>query len=185
MSRPDEARSYLDQSGAAIDPHAGTSTGGADTDGRLSQTQRLLSAGCLVLILSGLAWLAFNNPLAHSFLPRCPTEQYAGFYCTGCGATRATHHLLQGRPTTAMAYNPLLVIAGTPLILLTLASLGYQAATGRRSRRPSLPAFVGWSALVIMIGFGVARNLPGEVFEKLRPTPAEADRAALQGEEGE
>lgn len=179
MCRSDDSRSYRDPKGSAIESRPSRPP---VSDARLSPRQRGISAGGVLLILGGLLWLALNNPLSHSFLPRCPTEQYAGFYCPGCGATRATHHLLQGRPGTAMGYNPLLVVVGAPLILFTLVSLGCQAATGRRQRFPSLPGFVGWAAVVGLIGFSAARNLPGEAFEALRPTPVEADREAVQGE---
>ncbi|MEM9414920.1 MAG: DUF2752 domain-containing protein [Planctomycetota bacterium] len=114
-------------------------------------------------------------------MPRCPTEQFGGVYCPGCGATRATHHLLQGRFAVAMGYNPLLVIAGAPLILYTLVSWGYHAATGRRFKRLVMPGFVGWLMLVVLVGYAVARNLPGEAFEGLRPTPVEVDRARVRG----
>ena len=143
-------------------------------------SHRYVSAAVLLVALIGLTYLAFNNPLNQPVLPRCPTEQFAGVYCPGCGATRATHHLLQGRPAIAWGYNSLFVILGVPLILWSLITLGYHVITGRRIRRPNLPPAVGWGVLVVMLGYAVVRNLPGERFDALRPTAVEQDRTELQ-----
>ncbi|XAM00978.1 DUF2752 domain-containing protein [Phycisphaeraceae bacterium D3-23] len=179
MESESQPESYEKTGAAAMDPPDSA----ARDAPRLATGQRWVALGLGVGALAAMAWLGLNNPLEHSFLPRCPTEQFAGVYCPGCGATRATHHMLQGRPVVAMGYNPLLVILGTPLILWTLVSLGYQAATGRRVRRWQMPGYVGWGALVVLVGFAVLRNLPGEAFEGLRPTPVEVDRARARGAE--
>jgi hypothetical protein len=134
---------------------------------------RLVSGGVLLVAMLGLGFVAFNNPVDQAVLPRCPTEQFLGVYCPGCGATRATHHLLQGRPGTSWGYNPLFVVLGVPLIVWTLVALACHACTGRRFRRMRLPAAVGWGVLVLMLGYSVARNLPGERFEPLRPSAVE------------
>lgn len=180
------AKSYEETAPPAITGDGHGAEGGADGRGpRLTRRERLIALGMLVAGLAALTWLAFNNPLGQSVLPRCPTEQYAGVYCPGCGATRATHHLLQGRAGTAMGYNPLLVVVGVPVVLYTLASLGYQAAAGRRFRRWALPGYVGWAAVVVVVGFLVVRNLPGERFDALRPTPVEVDQARFDAQAGD
>jgi len=190
METETASKSYEENASLAIpaaDPasasrHDGGNSGAA---GRLDTRERLIALGMLVAGVAALTWLAFNNPLGQSILPRCPTEQYGGFYCPGCGATRATHHLLQGRPGTAMGYNPLLVLIGAPVVLYTLASLGYQAASGRRFRRWPLPSYVGWVAVVVTVTFMVVRNLPGERFDGLRPTPVEVDQARFDAQAGD
>ncbi len=169
--RPGPTRSYRGGARSAITMSA-TPTA-PEPIRREPNAHRLISAGVLLVALAGLVFVTFNNPVDQTVLPRCPTEQYLGVYCPGCGATRATHHLLQGRPGAAWGYNPLFVVLGVPLIVWTLVALAYHACTGRRVRRMRLPAAVGWGVLVLMLGYAVLRNLPGERFDPLRPSAVE------------
>lgn len=167
----DQPKSYGHASEDARTAHPGASAG---------LWPRLRSAALLVVVGTGLAWLALNHPLASDLTPRCPTEQFMGFYCPGCGSTRATHHLLNARPGVAMSYNPALVLVGLPLGAWYLARTGIFVATGRRLKIPGIPGWAGWAALVLLLSFTLARNLPMTWAQALRPTPVEQDRALYQ-----
>lgn len=171
MDESYKQESYSDPSDSATPPRA---------DPRQSVRHRFRSAVILVGVLFALGWLAINNPLSHSYLPRCPTEQLMGFYCPGCGSTRATHHLLNARLGVAMRYNPLMVIVGVPLALWYLLRTSVFVATGNQLKIPGIPSKIGWAALILVVVYTAVRNFPGDFPERLRPTPTDEDRANYQ-----
>ena len=46
----------------------------------------------------------------NSLYPSSLFRELTGFYCPGCGATRALHELLHGNIQSALTLNPLLII---------------------------------------------------------------------------
>lgn len=68
----------------------------------------------LIAILAGL--YRTNNPLEHSFFPKCPFLVATGYQCAGCGSQRAVHHLLHLELGLALRENLLLVLSA-PYIL--------------------------------------------------------------------
>lgn len=125
---------------------------------------------CAVL-LAGCAWCAAYDPAAAAgFFPRCQLYAVTGLFCPGCGASRAVHALLRGNLALALAYNPLLV-AAAPLLAGWGALLAVCAVAGWRLALP-LRAWVAGAALIVLLAFGVARNLPSSACARLRP-PAE------------
>ncbi len=46
----------------------------------------------------------------HNLYPSSFFRELTGFYCPGCGATRALHQILHGNLKAALALNPLIVI---------------------------------------------------------------------------
>ena len=147
---------------------------------KASAKQRIRTAVFLLIILIGLGWVGIRNPLGHSLIPRCPTEQFAGFYCPGCGSTRATHHLLNARLTEALSYNPMLVFVGMPVAIWYLVRSGLFIIKGKTIALPHIPPKVGWVALVLLLMFTVARNLPVPWADALRPTTVEQDSALYE-----
>jgi hypothetical protein len=119
-----------------------------------------------VLALALGVWLlrTFDPNTAGSFFPSCLFHDLTGWYCPGCGLTRALHALVHFDPWRALAMNPLLVLS-----LPLLALMALQGAT----QRSLLPAFVARIAfdgrwwIGALLVFGVVRNLPG--FEWLAP----------------
>ena len=98
------------------------------------------------------------DPNQYPFYPRCYFHELTGLECPGCGSLRALHQLLHGNFMAALRYNAILVLS-----LPVLAIAGARAALAWLRREPvawSLrPAWL-WSALVVMVGFGIVRNLP-------------------------
>ncbi|HVP14670.1 MAG TPA: DUF2752 domain-containing protein [Terriglobales bacterium] len=107
------------------------------------------------------------GPGALRHLPACPLHEWTGLYCPGCGTTRAIYHLLRGECVAACSANLLAVVA------IALGAIAWVA-------RPWLaPRLARWSArsrgialiaaALIVIAFGVLRNLSGTPFAWLAP----------------
>lgn len=104
-------------------------------------------------------YVAAIDPSGRSIVPPCPFHALTGWWCPGCGMTRATHHLLHGDLIGALRYNALLPFV---LTLITLAWVDwYLRSVGRRSVLPRrLPSWATTAAIVTAIAFAVVRNLP-------------------------
>lgn len=98
------------------------------------------------------------NPAGTQWMPGCPLHALTGWYCAGCGTTRALHELLHGHVGAAFALNPL------TMSLVPVA--GYVAL-----RRRSVRLTGGWMLAVagVAIVFAVARNVPVYPFTMLVP----------------
>lgn len=105
------------------------------------------------LLLLAVAALVYRyDPATTGLYPSCPFHRLTGLECPGCGAQRAAHHLLYGRPAEALSHNALLVVA------IPLAIIHFMAVS-RRHRHSRWPV-VAWGVLIV--GWGIARNLwPG------------------------
>jgi len=117
--------------------------------------------------IAGTWWLyRFDPNVAGSpFLP-CLFRALTGFYCPGCGMTRALHALVHLDLAQAFRMNPL-VISGLALVPGLLA---WQAGWRARWFAPvvsvvSQPNF--W--LVLIPAYWIARNLPWFPFTALAP----------------
>lgn len=68
----------------------------------------LFYLGCVFLGVSLVAGVLFYYVLLpHISLPPCVAYHYFGFYCPGCGGTRALISLLQGHILHSLWYHPL------------------------------------------------------------------------------
>lgn len=93
------------------------------------------------------------------FLP-CPFRTLTGWWCPGCGLTRATHHLLRGDLTQAFRYH-LFVVVILALLVGTWA-VWLVASTGRSvGRLLAPPTWVPVAVVAVLVAFAVVRNLPG------------------------
>ena len=128
---------------------------------RLPDTARRL-ASAVTVILGGLTLAYFIDPVQCQWCPRCLWHAFTGWYCPGCGMTRAAHELAHGHLRTALHLNALLVLA-LPVLLLT-------GLLDRRTilRWSSKPA-VWLGLLMIVMVFGFIRNIPVSPFTKLAP----------------
>ena len=113
-------------------------------------------------------WLLrnFDPNAAHSLFPECMFRAFTGWYCIGCGMTRALHALAHGDVPQAFSMNPLAmsVLAISPLLL------GWKLGWQPKWLRPLItvvaePKF--W--LVLLPAYWVARNLPWFPFTLLAP----------------
>lgn len=114
------------------------------------------------------AYLTRFSPIRFK-LPPCAFHALTGLYCPGCGSTRAIRRILGGDLVGAFRYNPLLVVLA-PFLALQLAFWFYDLWRGRFPyRKGSLPLAYACVALAAL--FTVARNLPFDVCDWLRPPP--------------
>ena len=134
---------------------------------------RSVAIATLIVIAIALAYLRFNHPGDHGFIPECPSRML-GFYCAGCGSTRATHHMLNLRAHDAWRYNPLGILLATPALAVAVYALVGAARRGRWPALPNLPAWAIWGITATVIAYSVARNVPVEALAPLKPPPAAA-----------
>jgi hypothetical protein len=105
--------------------------------------------------------LHVRDPLVTHSWGVCPLYALTGVYCPGCGALRAVNDLTGAHLGHAASSNLLLVLA-VPVAVVLFARWSYAAWAGRDVRIvPALPVRV-WTVLtVLVVGFTLARNLPG------------------------
>jgi hypothetical protein len=131
----------------------------------------ILTVLTTIALLSGLVYLYFVDPAeGHSVLV-CPFHYCTGFYCPGCGSSRAVHQLLHGHALAALQLNPLTVIM-LPALLIVFVINSIAACRGSTAHwhRPRwMPAHWPWALVVLIIGFGVLRNIPYWPFTILAP----------------
>ena len=110
----------------------------------------LAAVGCVALGVVSLV-----DPSERTLTPPCPLRAMTGLDCPLCGATRATHALVQGQLATALDFNALYVLV-LPVVVL---AIGWWFVRGRV---PALfqSAAVRWSMVVVAFAFMVLRNLP-------------------------
>lgn len=121
---------------------------------RRARTAPLVAAGGF---LTGCLVLRAVDPSGGPTI--CPFKAWTGLDCPGCGATRAAHQLLNGHVLAAMDLNVVFVLA-VPFILWWLGTWLVAALGG-----PTLPGLrpsptVLRVAVVVLVLFGIARNLP-------------------------
>ena len=129
---------------------------------------RLTAVAGAAAILSGAGVVAYFDPTKAGFFPVCPLYTLTGFACPGCGLTRGFHALLHGDVVTALDYNALLPIFAL-LIGFAFVSLVYFALRGRRLPVNLYHPKVMWFGMVLLLTFGVVRNLPWYPFNVLFP----------------
>jgi len=127
----------------------------------------LAAAGLGVMgTVSGVVW--FFNPSNFNFFPVCPLLNLTGFACPGCGLTRGFHAFFHGDLVTAMDYNALipifiLVFGAVAASLLSLVIRGKSLIRLEDSPKLLIALFV------VLVAFGVMRNLPIYPFTFLYP----------------
>lgn len=89
----------------------------------------------------------------------CPFHLVTGLYCPACGVSRMCMALLQFDLAAALQANALLVCL-LPVLALVLAVSGVRyVQTGRFSLSRWQSAAV-WGMVVLLVVFGILRNLP-------------------------
>ena len=102
---------------------------------------------CCLAAFAGAPILFAYDPSVTAFYPRCVFHSLTGWQCPGCGTTRALHQLLHGHFRDAFRFNAMLFVFAP--------FLATAAAKPEWFRR----AWVGWTALMLVVGWWILRNL--------------------------
>jgi hypothetical protein len=119
-------------------------------------------------VLAGGVWILWHHdPNApHSRLPPCVFLSLTGWFCPGCGITRALHALVHGDLARAFAMNPLALIVIPLIPLMLLDARGFRPhwlqPVMKIAMEPKLWIFA-------IPAYWVARNLPWWPFVWLAP----------------
>lgn len=100
---------------------------------------------------------------------RCLFHIITGLYCPGCGAGRASYSILHGRFYMAFRYNPMYVTLLPFLGMYIVARLIDWILTGGNHVDQKINQKVLYVVLVIVVGFGIVRNIPIYPFTLLVP----------------
>ena len=114
-----------------------------------------LSAG---IVAAGTVFIAMNNPHVPGALGACPLLSTFGFYCPGCGGTRAVYDLSHGDVVGAMSMNPLFTLSVPLLAILWLRWLAF--SRGRPTKSWNVPEWVYPVFAIVTLLFFVLRNVP-------------------------
>jgi hypothetical protein len=114
----------------------------------------MLAAGA---VLATTAYVGAVSPEQPGHYPSCPFLAITGLYCPGCGSLRALHALAHGDIATAVDRNLLAVLGAALLVGVWVRAvvLGW-----RGHPRRGAPAWLVYAGLVLVVVFGVVRNLP-------------------------
>jgi hypothetical protein len=99
------------------------------------------------------------DPNVAGHYPTCPWLALTGTYCPGCGSLRAIHALAHGDPATAVARNPLAVIA-IGWLAVWFVVWARRTVTGWKGTTMA-PAWVLYGIVGVVLTYWVARNVPG------------------------
>lgn len=111
--------------------------------------------GVILMVLS--VYVYFKDPFNGPILP-CIFNKITGFYCPGCGMTRAVNSCFKFNFYQALRFNALLFIM--PIML----GIYYFLCRMKKNKIATVMLVI---MLVVAIGYGVLRNLPS--FEFLAP----------------
>jgi len=139
-----------------------------EQNGHANFMERFVAAAGAGAMLSGAVAVSYFDPTKAGFFPVCPLYSLTGFACPGCGLTRGFHALFHGDVLTALDYNAMLPFFAM-LIGFGLVSLVYFAVRGRRFPVNLLHPKALYVFLVLLLVFGLIRNLPWYPFNVLFP----------------
>lgn len=110
-------------------------------------------------LVAATAYVAAVDPSQRSVFPPCPFRALTGWWCPGCGLTRATHHLLHGDVLGALRYNVLVPFVLTIIVLLWVD--WYLRSAGKPPVLRRIPGWAAATGIVVAVAFAVLRNVPG------------------------
>ncbi|NOT46185.1 MAG: DUF2752 domain-containing protein [Acidobacteria bacterium] len=128
----------------------------------------MLAAGGLTALAAGSGLVWYFDPTKANFFPVCPLYTLTGFACPGCGLTRGFHALFHGDLYTALDFNALIPFFALALLFLVATLVSITVRGKGLVKLSASPGFL-FGTLVLVLVFGVARNLPFYPFTFLYP----------------
>ena len=130
--------------------------------------ERTTAAGGAAFLAGGSALVALVDPTKFGILPVCPLYSITGYACPGCGLTRGFHALFHGDVVTALDFNVLILIWAA-IFAYAFLSLTLLAVRGKGLPMwPTASRFL-WTFMIVLLVFGVIRNIPVYPFTLLFP----------------
>ena len=125
-----------------------------------SKARFIFASSLVSAVIAGSAAvvLFWFDPSRFPIYPVCLFHRSTGLLCPGCGSLRAFHQLLHGHLAAAFHFNPLL-ISSLPLVAWLTVRFTIRKARGQPAMLNVKPVWL-WSALLVLVAFGVLRNLP-------------------------
>jgi len=130
--------------------------------------ERLSAAAGVIAMAGGASTVWAVDPTTIHFIPVCPLYSLTGFACPGCGLTRGFHALFHGDVLTALDFNALIPI-WTVIFGYLFVSLWLTTTRGRGLPLKFFSPSMLIGLLVLLLVFGVLRNLPYYPFTILFP----------------
>ena len=135
---------------------------------KVSIIERVLATSGIAAAAVGVFVVSYFNPTTAGFFPVCPLHATTGLNCPGCGLTRGLHAFFHGDVFGALHFNALL-----PVYLLVgiylFVSLGLIVVRGRGLSFNVFKPQLLWGFLIVLLVFGIVRNLPFFPFTLLSP----------------
>lgn len=113
-----------------------------------------IGAAILVLLISRIADFDFLK-----LLGPCVFHRLTGYYCPGCGGTRAVRALLAGRPLLSLWYHPIVLYGGAVCGWFMLSQTIERISGGRIRIGLHFREIYIWVALVFIIVNCLIKNL--------------------------
>jgi len=113
----------------------------------------LILCGAGLFLAVAFAW----TPLTGR--PACLVRALTGFYCPGCGTTRALGRLAHGDVVGALSNNALAAVAA-PVALALFVRFAALRAVGKNVALLRAPAWVAWGLGVVAVLWAVFRYTP-------------------------
>ena len=129
------------------------------TDKTLDFSFYIIGWVCLILaFVLGLAWK--NGYFLWIFPPDgCTLHNLTGYYCPGCGGTRAIHALLHGHIMRSFFYHPIVVYTAVFFGWFMLSQTIEKASRGRFAIGMHYRDIYLWIALAIVLLNWLVKNL--------------------------
>ncbi len=127
-----------------------------------------IAAGIVAAATPLAIWAALTIPSVSRFLPKCLLHETTGLLCPGCGGTRAVFALTKGHWAEAF-HNNLLWPVTLPLLAFLWVSLASYAIRGKALAVPFQNTRTAIAIAVLIVVYGLVRNIPVYPFTMLVP----------------
>lgn len=98
-------------------------------------------------------------------VPLCWSRSVFGVDCPFCGGLRATNALLRGHFGAALDHNVILAVVLPVTVLMWVWWLSRQWR-GTATEAVKVPRWISASAVILLVAFGIARNLRGSTWTR-------------------
>ncbi len=128
-------------------------------DRRPPTRARWLALGGWLLLLALVTAYALVDPATVPSWARCPLLAASGYYCPGCGSSRALHAALHGQLGAALRYNLLTLPAAAAVLWVLVGWTRWAWGAGPRPRWTGGRRRVALVIAVVLL-YWLLRNLP-------------------------